>query len=368
MAPRQKPDMSTPLQLLTLANEKSSEKRLELLRRIADTFAVESEGPSQAVQYLLDEIVTKLVDQIESHDRASAASTLARLERLPENVAKSLAFDNDIEVARPIIQDYRGLPSAILVDLASNASQTHLEAIAGREAIEAAVTDIVVQRGNGQVVRTLAANHSAQFSRSGMSTMIGKAAQDERLQELLVSRTDLSLEAVGQLLPLVSQQLAAKLSSTDLTFSPAVVQDQVVSWVSDRKKHIVQVNRSIERIRAGSEKLDNVLTALLSERRLLDIATVIAGVSDFDRDYGFNLVTQGKIDNVVVLLRALAVGWPTAQAVLALRIDKLGSQLCGPMISEASYESVDIAGAQRVIRFLKVRRAAMAQERAAVAS
>jgi hypothetical protein len=79
-------------------------------------------------------------------------------------------------------------------------------------------------------------------------------------------------------------------------------------------------------------------------------------------------VTQGKIDNVVVLLRALAVSWPAAEGVLMLRINKLGSEMCGPMIGEAEYESVDIAGAQRVVRFLKVRRAAMAQERAAVAS
>jgi hypothetical protein len=360
--------MSTSLQLIALANEKSSEKRLELLRRLAATFAIENEGPSPTVQFLLDEIVTKLVAQIESDHRAAASSTLAGFRRLPEDVAKSLACDNDIAVARPIIQDYRALSNDVLVDLASHGSQPHLEAIAGRKALEPVVTDIVVQRGDGQVVRTLAANQTAQFSRFGMNAMINRAAQDEQLQELLVGRSDLSLEAIGQLLPLVSQQLAARLRSSDLTFAPSVVQDQVINWVSDRKKNIVQVHRSIERIRSGAEKLDNVLTALVSERRLFDVATVIAGVSDFDRDYGFNLITQGKIDNVVVLLRALAVSWPTAEGVLKLRIDKLGSQMCGPMIGEASYESVDVAGAQRVVRFLKVRRAAMAQEAAAVAS
>lgn len=360
--------MSTAVQLFALANEKSSAKRLELLRRIADTFAVENEGSSSSVQYLLDEIVTKLVDQIERDDRPAASSSIAKLERLPEGVVESLAFDNDIAVARPIIQDYRGLPSAVLVDLASKGSQSHLEAIAGRNALETAVTDIVVQRGDGQVVRTLAANQTAQFSRFGMSTMISRSEQDEHLRELLVGRTDLSLEAIGQLLPLVSQQLAERLRSSDLTFAPSVVQDQVVNWVSDRKKNIAQVTRSIERIRSGAEKLDNALTALVIERRLFDVATVIAGVSDFDRDYGFSLVTQGKIDNVVVLLRALGVAWPAAEGVLTLRINKLGSQMCGPMITEAAYESVDVAGAQRVIRFLKVRRAAMAQEQVAVAS
>lgn len=361
-------EMSSALQLFALANERSSEKRLELLRRISDSFAVESESASQSVQYLLGEIVTKLVDQIKTEDRAEAAISLSKLDRLPEDLVKSLVSDDDIAVARPIIRDYRGLTSAILVNLASSASQTHLEAIAGRDAIGPDVTDVVVQRGNSEVVRTLASNQGARFSRFGMSAMVSKAAEDNQLQELLVGRSDLSLEAVGQLLPLVSQQLAAKLRSSDLTFNATVVQEQVVSWVSDRKKNIAQVHRSIERIKGGSEKLDNVLTALMFERRLLDVATVIAGVADLDRDYGFNLVTQGKVDNVVVLLRALAVSWPTAESILALRIDKLGSQLCGPMVDQPMYESVDILGAQRVMRFLKVRRTAMAQERAAVAS
>lgn len=368
MVPNPQTDMSPALQLFALANERSSEKRLELLRRITDTFAVEVEGASQTVRYLLDEIVTKLVDQIEASDRAAAASSLTKLERLPPDVVRTLAHDDNIAVARPIIQDYRGLPHAILVDLASSGSQTHLEAIAGRDAIGPDVTDIVVQRGNGQVVRTLASNHGAQFSRFGMRTMIGKAEHDEQLKELLVGRADLSLEAIGQLLPIVSQQLAARIRSSDMNLSPTVVQDQVVNWVSDRKKNIAQVNRSVERIRAGAEKLDNVLLVLVAERRLLDVATVIAGVSDLDRDYGFNLVTEGKVDNVVVLLRALAVAWPAAEGVLTLRISKLGSQLCGPMISQAEYDAVDVAGAQRVIRFLKVRRAAMAQEKLAAAS
>lgn len=361
-------EMSPAMQLFALANEKSSEKRLELLRRITDSFTAQSEGPSPAVQILLDDIVTKLVERIEGQDRASASVTLAGMQRLPEHVATTLAFDGDIAVARPIIQDYRGLSKSVLVNLASNGSQTHLEAIAGRNSLEADVTDIVVERGNGQVVRTLAANLGAHFSRTGMNTMIGKAANDDHLKELLVNRTDLTLEAVGQLLPLVSQQLAAKLQSADLNFSSALVQEQMVGWMSDRKKAVAQVNRSIQQVRSGAEKLDMVLLELVVERRLLDVATVIAGVSDLDRDYGFNLVVQGKTDNVLVLLRALSVAWPAAQAVLKLRIDKLGAEFCGAMVDQATYESMDVAGAQRVIRFLKVRRVAMAQEKTAVAS
>jgi hypothetical protein len=95
---------------------------------------------------------------------------------------------------------------------------------------------------------------------------------------------------------------------------------------------------------------------------LLNAATVIAGVSEMDRDFAFNLVTQGCSGNLVVLLRALTVSWPVADALLKLRQDKLGAQICGPKVDQVTYEAVDVAGAQRVMRFLRVRRAAMAQE------
>lgn len=348
--------------LLALAAEKSSQKRLELLRRISDTFAVQNE--STTVQYLLGEIVSKLLENFDRGDRETASSILSRMPSLPEETANALAYDADFAVARPIIQDYRGLRDSVLVDLASTGTQAHLVAIAGRHALAPDITDVLTERGNDETVRTLAANQGARFSRLGMRTMINKSENDVLLQELLVNRSDLSLEAVGQLLPLVSQMLAAKLRSSDLTFSPAVVQEQVVSWVSDRKKHIGQVNRYIEQIRTGSEKLDNVLMVLVMERRLLDVATVIASSLDLDHDYGFNLVTQGKTDNVMVLLRALNVASTAALGVLKLRREKLGEQLCGPLVDEATYHSVDVAGAQRVIRFLKVRRVALAQEQA----
>lgn len=359
-------EVSPAHNLLALAAEKSSEKRLELLRRISDTFDVQSQ--STTVHYLLGEIVSKLLDNFDRADRASAASILARMPSLPEDTANALAYDADFAVARPIIQDYRGLRDNVLVDLASTGSEAHLEAIAGRHTLAPDITDILAERGSDETVRTLAANQGARFSRSGMRTMIDRSQHDLPLQELLVNRSDLSLEAVGQLLPIVSQMLAAKLRSSDLTFSPAVVQEQVVSWVSDRKKHISQVNRYIEQLRAGSEKLDNVLMVLVMERRLLDVATVIASSLDLDHDYGFNLVTQSRTDNVMVLLRALNVASTAALGVLNLRREKLGQQICGTVVDAATYESVDVAGAQRVVRFLKVRRVAMAQEQAAKAA
>ncbi len=352
------------LELIKLAQEKSPSKRLALLRRISDDFAEATSEQSTTARYLLDEIVSRIVGQLHGEERVEASSSLSRMSRLPEDVARALASDEDIAVARPILQDYSGLSQTILVDVANTGSQAHLQAMAGRSELASDVTDIVVQRGDRRVVRTLAANHGARFSRFGLRTLIDKAEQDATLQELIVDRCDLSFEAVGRLLLIVSQELAGRLRGGDLEFSAAIVQEQVVSWMSDRKKGIDKVNHFTEGIRRGTIKLHKAVLDLVCEQKLLDAATVIANC-DLDRDYAFNLVMQGKTENVLLLLVSVELPWPAAEAFLKLRMNKLGANLCGPMVDEVVYNSIDPATAQRVMRFLKVRRAALSQQHGA---
>lgn len=350
------PQNAAAIELIELSQEKSPQKRLELLRRITDEFIEESDNFSNTSRYLLNEIVTRVMAQLRGRERAAAATTLSKMPHLPEDVVRNLASDQDIAIARPILQDYGDLSEQILVDVASVGSQAHLHAMASRPQLGTPVTDIVVQRGDSQVVRTLTANQGARFSRDGMRTLIDKAEKDARLQRLIVDRCDLTFEAVGQLLPLISQELAGRLHGTDMTFDITVLQDQVVSWMSYRKRSIDKVNQVIEDVRRGSLKVENAMMEFVVSRQLLNVATLIAAVCDLERDYAFNLLTQGRTENVLLLLKSLNLPWPTTEAFLKLRLEKLGEGVCGKMVEEGAYSSIDLQAAQRVIRFLKVRR------------
>ncbi len=228
---------SAAAELIALASEKSSEKRLELLRRMTDHFLEHAGETSASSQYLVDEILDKLVERLRHEDRAAAAATLSQMPRLSDDVARKLAEDDDIEVARPILQVYGGLSDKVLNDVASHGSQAHLLAIAGRQSLASGVTEIVVDRGDQNVIHRLAANQGARFSRLGMRTLVSKAEKDALLRELIVDRCDLTLEAIGQLLPLISQELADRLHIENVSYNAAVVQEQLVSWTSDRKKN-----------------------------------------------------------------------------------------------------------------------------------
>lgn len=62
--------------LVELASERSSEKRLELPRRITHAYLEHPIDPRTAEQYLFNEIITKLVSKIEMPGKIEAAISL----------------------------------------------------------------------------------------------------------------------------------------------------------------------------------------------------------------------------------------------------------------------------------------------------
>ena len=77
---------------------------------------------------------------------------------------RRLAKDDDIAVAGPVLAQSPRLAEADLVDIARTKSQAHLLAISGRAGIGEAVTDVLVRRGDREVVRSVADNQPAQLS------------------------------------------------------------------------------------------------------------------------------------------------------------------------------------------------------------
>src|SRR5437763_9299275 len=81
----------------------TNEKRLQTLWRITDLFIAGAERYSEEQINVFDEVIGKIAAVIENKARAKLASRLAPLSTAPLNVIRSLAFDDDIEVAHPLL-------------------------------------------------------------------------------------------------------------------------------------------------------------------------------------------------------------------------------------------------------------------------
>src|SRR4029453_4327387 len=89
---------------------------------------------------------------------------LRRLTLRPPNTVRSLALDDAIEVAEPILANSNALDEATLLHCISTKSQDHLLAIATRAKLDEKVSDRLVEKGDVNVLGALANNAGAAIS------------------------------------------------------------------------------------------------------------------------------------------------------------------------------------------------------------
>src|SRR5215471_17418222 len=121
----------------------SAHRRIENLRRVTDLFVAGCDTFSEEQLAVFDRLLERLIERIEAAVLAEVGERLAPIKNAPVAVMRNLAKHDEI---------------------AETKGQAHLMAISNRAHIDEAVTDVLVRRGNDEVVRTLAANEGASFS------------------------------------------------------------------------------------------------------------------------------------------------------------------------------------------------------------
>ncbi|MBO0756301.1 MAG: DUF2336 domain-containing protein, partial [Bradyrhizobiaceae bacterium] len=142
----------------------SVEKRADTLRRITNLFIDGAGHYNEDHVALFDDVLTRLLVDVESKALAEVAHRLAAVDNAPPKLIRRLAGDEDIAIAGPVLKRSPRLAESDLIDIATTMGPDHLLAISGRHQIGTAVTDILVKRGDRDVVRSLATNAGATFS------------------------------------------------------------------------------------------------------------------------------------------------------------------------------------------------------------
>src|SRR5262249_52707506 len=100
-----------------------------------------------------------------------------------------------------------------LVMAARLKSQEHLFAISRRQSLSEVVTDVLVRRGDAQVLLSIAGNAGAQLSENGFVYLIERAERDEGLAERIGRRRDVPPRLLAMLIRDASERVRAKLEA-----------------------------------------------------------------------------------------------------------------------------------------------------------
>jgi uncharacterized protein (DUF2336 family) len=192
---------------------KDATRRVDTLRRLTGLFVEQEEQLQEGHIEIFDEVILRLSRDLEQRARLELSEKFSDLARAPRKVIRSLAFDLDGAIARPVLERSSRLDEDDLVMIARARGQDHLLAISKRAELSERVTDVLVHRGDRMVVRSVAENDGARFSNDGFTQLLAKAREDNALQESLTARRDLPPQHVVRLVEIAREHVRRNLES-----------------------------------------------------------------------------------------------------------------------------------------------------------
>lgn len=352
--------------LLDLARESSPDKRNALLKSITDAFFAPKEERNVSESVLFEEVVLRVLRDVETAGRAEFADSVAELANVPRRVIMGLARD-EIAVARKVLESSPVLRPDDLVRLSSQISDNHLQAISRRESLPQMVTDSLLQHGSDLVYRLLAENAGAIFSVRGLGQMVERSRQDEVVHQRLSQRTDLPERVVRSLAAHLSDKLDASLKTIGVDAGAGIapklleaLQARLTETFQDREREAGEIDQMIADIRGGRSSVDIEISRLASGNRAFDIATVLSQLTDVDHTTAMLALTGAKEEPIVVLFRALDVSWETFELILQLRAKRHRRTYVRSKALAQTYAEMTQPTARRVLKFLQLRRSVAA--------
>ena len=342
-------------QLARLSVNGSSEGRRELLNAVTDLFLVDAE-PSEAAVEHYSEIAGHSLDGMESADRAAYAERVAAEPTLPNPVAKRLAGDSEYAVAHLVLKLSPVLTDGDLAAIAVTHSQSHLMAIAQRATLSESVTDILVDRGNQKVLRTVSGNEGANFSDGGFDKLIKRGGEDAQVAANLSKRSERLPASQAKRVLEIASQISAAGSGPDF-------QTEIIS--GDAPKHVVREAREkrlevrllIADLKEGKRAIDDVVKSLVRQDRAFDLAQVLSTVSDIPNAQILRALLQKEPSGIAVACRAVGLGTDAFRTILELRASRLDLPVSKIDGEVESYVTLPTEMSERAIRFLKMRSA-----------
>jgi uncharacterized protein (DUF2336 family) len=150
-------------------------RRAEAARRISELFLEAAPKLRSDHVDLFDGFLTHLVPHTEIAARADLAERLSLLANAPRALVGQLAREDEILIAGPLLRRSPVIDEQALIEIARIKGQGHLLAMSERAALSPDLTDVIVRRGDREVVRRAAGNAGALFSQAGYSALINRS-------------------------------------------------------------------------------------------------------------------------------------------------------------------------------------------------
>ncbi|MBV6488689.1 MAG: DUF2336 domain-containing protein [Pseudorhodoplanes sp.] len=335
----------------------SPEKHGDVLRQITTLFLQSAPRFNEDHIRLFDDVFGRLIEEIEAKARAELSRRLAPIANAPTEIIRRLAEDDDIMIAGPILAKSPRLADADILSIARSKGQSHLYAISARESLTESITDILVSRGDQEVVRKMAENPGARLSDTGYARLVKRAERDSALAESVAQRADIPAYLFRELVLRATEVVQRRLLAAARPETQAEIR-RVLTKVSSEVGAGMPADRDFSAALADIDRL--VAAGTLDQACLIEhagkgryehTAVALAKLCAVPLEVVDKLMYGERPDPILILCKANGFSWSTARALILVRPGTRGKSSATLDEAQANFERLSPATAQRVVRF-----------------
>src|SRR5215469_14504504 len=300
-------------------------RRDEAARRIAELFFQDAGSLRPHHIDLFDEILIDLVPHVELIARTELAERLSLVENAPRVLVGRLARENEILVAGPILRRSPVLDEEALLEIARVKGQSHLLAMSERPKLSPDLTDVMVQRGDREVVRRTAGNAGAKFSETGYTELIKRASQDGVLTLTVGQRDDLSEVRLKQLLAGSLDVIRRRLHDIVKPERQHAIKQAIaeITGVPERfesKRDFVPAQRAIIALYEAGNLSEAALLGFAKSHSYEESVAALSVMSGVKIPTLDNLISSERFDPILIVGKTIGLEWATVRALIMMRL------------------------------------------------
>jgi uncharacterized protein (DUF2336 family) len=336
-------------------------RRIDILSRVTDLFVNNAENYSDEQIGVFDDVMARLVSTIEAKARAKLAQQLAPIANAPSNVIHMLAFDDDIEVAGAVLTLSERLDERDLLISAGTKSQKHLLAISQRRKLSEAVTNVLVERGDCDVVHAVVKNTGARFSDAGYRMLINRSAEDDALATEVGLRHDIPRAHFLVLLEKASSAVRARLSAenpqakTEIEGVVAEVAGGIREETRNSSPDFAAAQEIVERQNRIRRIGEAEVYQYARDRKFEETAIALSIMCDTPIDVVERALLDPGAEIILILAKVAELSQSTTKAILLLRAADRGMSAKDLDQALTSFNKLQPDTARRVLSFFRAR-------------
>ena len=325
-----------------------------MLRRVTDLFLVHTGHYTADQLELYDGILQVLIAAVEVSARAELAERLAPVDGAPTKTIRTLALDDAIEVAEPVLAQSNVLGDDVLTHCITIKGQEHLLAIATRTKLSETITDQLVTRGDIKVLRTVASNPGAAISDLGFGILVKKSTEDDWLSERVARRIDIPEHHLRELISKASEVVRQRLT-TDIPELSELIKEilpgSAPATGSDKDY------RTAELVVSSKPLSEAVVYEFAKAKKLEEIIVSISRLSGLPANEIQRLFIGTWSSPVAVILKAIGFRLATVEAIYRSRLSDAEVIRDDLFQTKAEFIALRRPTAERIVRFYCARKA-----------